>query len=89
MLPFDWRAPLSYLVAWFIQLAANFSLNLSVIPFFILMFASSWLFVAITDEITQELTAFNNNIKILAEKNHGKLIRCLCDIIQLYSNAKQ
>lgn len=74
---------------WFIQFAANLTLNLSVIPLFSQMFASSWLFITITDDITLELTTFNNNIKAFSGENRVRLVQRFSVSIQLYSDAKQ
>lgn len=88
-LPFDWKTPFGYLVAWLAQFAAHIALNTSVIPFFIQMFSTSWLFASIIDDLTNELVAFNNDIKTSRGKKHEKLKQDFCKIIRLYSHAKE
>lgn len=84
---FDWKTPLGYIVAWFFQCTGATSAHLAIVPVSILIVASSWLFVTIADEMTQELAAFNNDVK----KPHGHvgMKRQFCEIIQIHSDAKE
>lgn len=90
MLPFDWRTPLGYIVAWSCQTAAGLSICAGVIVFG-LMFASSWIFVIIADDITQELATFNDDVKkpIKKLKDLVEIKQQFCDVIQIYADAKE
>lgn len=90
MFPFDWKAPFGYIGAWLSELISVIAICAAVIPTLSLIFASSWLFVTITDDdLIREVAKFNNNIKISQEKDHVKLMQRFCDIVQVYSDAKE
>lgn len=91
MLPFDWKTPLGYAVASLAEAVAFSAVCVGVIPVLSLVFASSWLFIIIADDdITHKLAAFSNDVQISHEHYQEELMRRrFCDIIQLYSNAKQ
>lgn len=74
---------------WIVQLAGLLVVVLALMSFYSLMFASCWLFVTITDDIAQELVAFNIDVDASSGSNHDELMRYFCDIVQLYSDAKQ
>jgi hypothetical protein len=60
------------------------------IPVLSLIFASSWLFITIADrDLTQELAAFNTDVEKSDGKDHNELVRRFCNIIKLYSDAKE
>ena len=89
MLPFDWKTPFGYLVAWSLEFPANSAVYLAVIPFFSLIFVSTWFFIGTADDMTQELTGFNNDIKTSNGRDHEKMVRHFCRIVQHYTDAKQ
>lgn len=85
--PFDWKTPVGYLVAWFSQFTAfcaAFSISIPNISFF---FGSCWLFIFVADDITKDLSTFNAG-KV---KNGNRVVKLkrFCDIIQVYTDAKQ
>lgn len=88
-MPIDWKTPFGYLMAWAVQFAGLLAVVLATISLYSLIFASCWLFVTITDDITQELVAFNIDVEISDGTDHDELMRYFCDIVQLYSDAKQ
>lgn len=89
LMPLDWRTPFGYLMAWIAQFAGLLVVVLATISLYSLIFASCWLFVTIADDITQELVAFNIDVRISDGTDHDELMRYFCDIVQLYSDAKQ
>lgn len=89
MLPFDWKTPFGYFVAWLSEISGCFATYAVEIPLNSLIFASSWLLITINDDLTQELAAFNDDLKTLNKSDHLELVRRFCDIIQLYSDAKE
>lgn len=89
MLPFDWKTPFGYCVAWFSQTVACTAIIVADIPFFTLIFASSWLFIIITGDLKQELAIFNNEVKTFDGCNgYVDLMRRFCGIAQCYTDAK-
>lgn len=87
--PFDWRTPVGYLFAWIAQCLAVFGV-MAVIPFFNIIFGSSWLFYVITDDIKNDVAAFNATLK--TEKGNGdrsELIERFLNVIHCYSDVKQ
>lgn len=88
--PLDWKTPIGYVVAWFWQSTASCSIHVALVPVLTLIAASSWFFATIADEMTQELAAFNNDVKASKGKDDdAEIERRFCDIIQLYSDAKE
>lgn len=76
-------------MAWTTQFPANSTVYLAIIPFFGLIFASSWLLITIADEMTDKLATFNNDVKISDESDHEELMQRFRDAIQNYTDAKQ
>lgn len=89
MLPFDWKTPNGYFVAWLSEITGCFATCAVEIPFNSLIFASSWLFIAINDDLTRELVAFNVDLETLNKNGYLEFVRRFCDIIQLSSDAKE
>lgn len=89
MLPFDWKSPVGYVVAWLSEILALSAGSLSIFPVLSSIFASSWLFITIADaDLTQEMANFNIDVKASGEHGDGELIIRFCNIVQLYSDAK-
>lgn len=92
-LPFDWRTPSGYLVAWLTQCVEGASIVATDILFLGIVFGSSWLFIVIAEDITYDVIAFNNLVTTLKtednDSDHAELIKRFCDIIQQYMDAKQ
>lgn len=89
MLPFDWKTPFGYLGAWLSEVTGCFATYAVAIPLNGFIFASSWLFIAINDDLTEELATFNTDLGTLNENGYLDLMQRFCDIIQLYSDAKE
>lgn len=87
--PFDWKTPSGYLVAWIGQCAGVGTIITIPITFFNTVFGSKWLFMVIAEDITSDLTAFNNDVDKMQTISHrAESIQRFCTIIQLYTDAK-
>lgn len=89
MLPFDWKTPLGYFVAWFGQTIACGCIILADIPYFTLIFASSWIFIVFTGDLRQELATFNNDIITFDGHCDAESVRRFCNLVQFYTDAKR
>lgn len=88
--PFEWKAPLGYFVAWLVQSAGLTVAILLSIIFFNLIFGSSWLFIFMAEDITNDLTVFNAYSETTeATENRAEKTKRFCVTIQLYSDTKQ
>lgn len=89
--PFDWRTPFRYVVVWMAQCVGAGSLIVGSVPCLNIVFGSTWLFIVIATDITNDLITFNKNA-INASKDRddcSKLAEHLCAIIRSYSDATQ
>lgn len=41
------------------------------------------------EDITQDLAAFNIIVKTTSDENRTELTKCFCDLVQIYTDAKQ
>lgn len=91
--PFDWKAPIGYLVAWLGEAVGFFSFGLAGVPFYAYLFGSGWLFAFMAKDMRKDLKSFNINIAKATENNddehHVGLTKQFCSIIQIYINAKE
>lgn len=89
----DRKTPSGYLVAWLGQFAGSVACLITVVLCFDIVFGSSWLFIVIAEDITNDVTAFNSIVKLLKHKakisNRTRLMRQLIDVIRVYTDAKQ
>lgn len=85
--PFCWKTPFGYLVAWFFQFTACAAIILTVIPFFSFIFGSSWLFIFIADDIRKDLIDFN--CSKITHQQRAKVMKHFCAIVRLCLDAKQ
>lgn len=79
--------PLGYFVAWFFQSAGIAAAATTTIVFYNFTFGSCWLFMVMAEEMTKELSALNTGVQ--ANGNRAEWMACLCDLIQLHSDAKE
>lgn len=78
------------MVAWLAQCVGVGAIIIAVIPFFNVIFASSWLFIVIVEDLTKDVTAFNQYVvNALKDSDRSKRIERLHIFIQHYSDAKQ
>ena len=87
-MPFNWKTPFGYLVAWCGQ-AAGWSVVITVaIPHFTFCFGSSLIFIFIAKDITKDLVDFNDIVKA-PNVNLDDIMERFCNMIRLYSDAKE
>lgn len=88
--PFDWETPVGYFVAWQAQFFGMLCCMAIAISGFNIIFGSSWLFIVIAEDITNDVAKFNaNTIKITKNCDRAELMERFCYIIQNYSDAKE
>ena len=87
-MPFDWKTPFGYFVAWFGQAAGWTADTLMGVPQFIFPFGSSFLFIFIVEDITKDLADFNSKINT-PNRNGQQAKEHFCQIIQIYLDAKE
>ena len=51
--------------------------------------ASSWLFIYMAEDIKNDMAEFNDIVKTQENVDRAELMERFCNIIQLYSDAKQ
>lgn len=85
--PFNWKTPLGYFIAWFLQVVGVSVSHFTATVLFNFFLGSCWLFFAMAEDITKDLVAFNNDVK--RNDNPEERIKLFCDIVQLYSDAKK
>lgn len=77
-------------MAWLGQCAGVATIIIAVIPFFNIIFASSWLFIKIAEDLTNDVVAFNKDtVEKLKSNYRSKLIKQFLILIEHYSDAKQ
>lgn len=86
-------------MAWPVQFAGALAVALTGTIFLNFLFGSCWLFIDMAEDITKDLAAFSADVKStekraeLVERRRRRrrrqLVERFCDIIQLYSDAKQ
>lgn len=86
-LPFDWKTPLGYLVAYFIVSVAAFCTFNCAYLFCCFLIGSCWLSVTMVTDITSDLDALN--VSQITHDTRQKLTRCIINIVQFHSDAKQ
>lgn len=60
------------------------------IQFLNLVFGSCWLFIFMADDITQDVVAFNiATMTTTSHENRTDLTKRFCDMVHIYSDAKQ
>lgn len=53
-----------------------------------LIFGLCWLFILIAEDITEDLITFNDDVKT-AHENRAQLKKSFCDLVHVYSDAKE
>lgn len=75
-------------MAWLAQFAGLACIFIVAMTFHGMIFGSSWLFIVIAKDISNDMAAFNQTVET-PNDNDVQLQKRFCDIVQLYSNAKQ
>lgn len=87
-MPFNWKTPLGYSVAWFGQ-AFGWTVTASVaFSVYCFSFGSNLHFIFIAEDITKDLVDFNSIVKT-PNANREELMERFCTVIQLYSYVKE
>lgn len=86
--PFDWKTPAGYLVAFLAQAFGILCGASAFMQFLNLFFGSCWLFTFIAEDITKDSAAFNTAAKA-TNRNCVELMSRFCDMLQIYSDAKE
>lgn len=85
-LPFSWKTPLGYAIAFLLECMSTFAIAYSILPPACFALGSYLLVVAAIKAITKDF-------QILCEKiphgNHQELKKLLCSLIENISNIKQ
>lgn len=90
MVPFDWKTPFGYLVAWVFEAVSIGSITIAITTTLCLVFASSCLFVAIaTDDMSQNLTNFHADLNTSRRHDQEELMERFCEIIRTFSSTKE
>lgn len=88
-IPFDWKTPSRYLLAWLYQSVGILPIVCFVIQFVNFFIGSSWLFINMAEDITQDVVAFNSIDEPITDENRTEKTRQFGDMVQGYSDAKQ
>lgn len=75
-------------MAWFAELIGAIPPSIIDVLFTNLVFGSCWLFICIAKDITQDVIEFNE-IVTTTKENRTELTKQFCDLVQIYSNAKE
>lgn len=87
-LPFDWRTPFGYLLAYSSQAAGVFCICYNGTPAVGFMIGSSLLFISFIEDLTTEFQSMSASGPS-SNQNGTEVKKNFCNIIQLYSDVKQ
>lgn len=88
-LSLTWKSPFGYLLTWFIESAAVFCALLPILPMICLSIGLGWLFMAILNEITNDLSVFKVSKVSTFKRRRHEFKMHLYKIIQLHSYLKE
>lgn len=86
--PFDWRNPIGYLIVVCILLAGTYATFICVMPIVVFLIGCCWLFIAFVKDISNDLPLLNE-FKTCDRQIQQQRIEAFCNIIELFSDAKQ
>lgn len=86
--PFDWKTPFGYSVAIFSQCFGVTIGILNYVQFLNFVYESCWIFITIARDLIKELVAFNTDVHA-SNGNSDKLTKCLVELVQMLSEAKE
>lgn len=86
-LPFDWKTPSGYLVAWIFQFVGYFCTIFYGPAFIGLYLGSCWLFVAFAKDLANDLRQSNGNK--ISRREYRELKAKFCRTVHLYAKLKQ
>lgn len=63
---------------------------MTAMSFFSIIYGSNWIFIVIAEDITNDVTAFNDSTaKVPKDSDRAELMEHFCNIVQCYLDAKQ
>lgn len=86
--PFDWKTPFGYLVAFALQSSGCICISWVYAQFTSFLFGSCWFFIFVAKDITTDFDTFNADVKS-QDGNRQKLRENFCNLIEIFSDAKQ
>lgn len=89
MLPFNWQTPCGYLIALLTQFAAAFAVLSSASAVLGFLVGSCLLFIDTVRDITTDLKLLNDDQSSSERSNNQRIKVRFCNIVKIYSNAKQ
>ena len=86
-MPFDWKTPWGYPLAWIVQASGIYAEAMSSTPFVGSIIAFCWLFISTAKDIVSDLEVLNH----VENSREGRIeaVRKFCDIIHVYTDAKE
>lgn len=87
--PFDWRTPFGYLIAFIAEYAGALTGVCVYMQVLVLVFGTSYLFIIIAEDITQDLAALDIAAQSSDGNRDAKLMKYFCDLVEIYSDTKQ
>lgn len=88
-LPFSLKTPIGYGIALSIEIIAETATIYTVTSLLCLSIGSIWIIKSFVNNITNNLQQLKMDKKSTEFKNHSKLKRHFCEIVQDFSDAKQ
>lgn len=85
-MPFDWKTPFGYFVAFLYASVSLYYILFSVLPTVCLTIGSYWMIVLIIKDIINDYRIFNNK---LTEENNKEALALFSNVIQDMADAKQ
>lgn len=87
-MPFDWKTPYGYCIAFLIQCVDVYALLLNSFPSLVMLIGSCWLLNGMCDDIKSDISILNTN-KIILNGNLGNAVRHLRNVIREFLTVKQ
>lgn len=86
-LPFDWKTPFGYSLAWFAQAVAAHStvLHLNLVVSFLI--GSCYFVISILKDIAKDFATLNSTKT--SDINHREMTGHFCNIVQFHTDARQ
>lgn len=86
-LPFDWKTPHGYALAFLYESITDYIVSLTYIPLITVLIGSCWFFIAFVKDITNDLFILDKNE--IAKRNDVELTQSFCKIVKFYSDANE
>ena len=76
-------------MAWLAQTAGVVAMMVQSTEYLSFITGSNYLFICMAKDVTSDVAEFNDIVKTQKNPDRDELMERFCDIIQLYSDAKQ